>query len=129
VLTYSASENVQLVALQGPLTDDEVMGQSIWTPDGKTKFALTVVDQQNKMGTWMFTGNALAVHSFNTDPFAVTYSIVTMHGDDRMSVHEKRAMGATCMCTSDCTCSEDGKCTCSGGEGTCMCGPNCNCGQ
>ncbi|MEJ2259416.1 MAG: hypothetical protein P8X78_02730 [Nitrosopumilaceae archaeon] len=128
-LTYSASENVQLVALQGPLTEDEVMGQSIWTPDGKTKFALTVVDQKNKMGTWMFTGNAIAVHSFNTDPFAVTYSIVTMDGGGGMSVHEKRTLGATCNCASDCTCNEDGVCTCSGEKGPCMCGPNCNCGQ
>jgi len=129
LLTYSASENVQLVALHGPLTEDEVMGQTIWTPDGQTKFALTLVDQQNKMGTWMFTGNALAVHSFSTNPFAITYSIVTMDGGDVMSVHEKRTMGATCMCAADCNCTEDGVCTCSGQEGPCMCGPNCTCGQ
>ncbi|MFZ8938341.1 MAG: hypothetical protein ACO2Y5_08845, partial [Nitrosopumilaceae archaeon] len=43
VLTYSASENVQLVALHGPLTNEEVMGQATWTPDGKTHFALTLV--------------------------------------------------------------------------------------
>ncbi len=127
LLTYSASENVQLVALHGPLTDDEVMGQTTWTPDGKTKFALTLVDQQNKMGTWMFTGNALAVHAFSTEPFDITYSIVTM-GGDKMSVHEKRSHGATCDCAADCNCSEDGTCTCSGEAGPCMCGPNCTCG-
>ena len=128
MLTYSASENVQLVALHGPLTDDEVMGQTIWTPNGKIKFALTLVDQQNKMGTWMFTGNALAVHTFSTDPFDITYSIVTMGGDSA-SVHEKRSHGATCNCAADCTCDKDGVCTCSGESGPCMCGPNCNCGQ
>lgn len=128
MLTYSASENVQLVALHGPLTEDQVMGQTIWTPDGKTKFALTLVDQESKMGSWMFTGNALAVHTFSTDPFDITYSIVTMGGDSA-SVHEKRSHGATCNCAADCTCDKDGVCTCSGEAGPCMCGPNCNCGQ
>jgi hypothetical protein len=129
LLTYSASENVQLVALHGPLSEGKVKGQPYWTPDGKTNFALTLVDQQNKMGTWMFTGNALAAHTFSTDPFAITYSIVTMDGGDGMSVHEKRTHGSMCNCAADCTCNEDGVCTCSGEEGYCMCGPNCNCGQ
>ena len=128
ILTYSASENVQLVALHGPLTEDEVMGQTIWTPDGETKFALTLVDQQNKMGSWMFTGNALAAHTFNTDPFAITYSIVTM-GGDAASVHEKRSHGADCDCAEGCSCDADGACICSGEAGPCMCGPNCNCGE
>jgi len=129
LLTYSASENVQLVALHGPLPEGKVMGQPTWTPDGKTHFALTLVDQQNKMGTWTFTGNALAAHTFSTEPFAITYSIVTMDHGDGMSVHEKRTHGASCMCAGDCTCDKDGVCTCSGEEGPCMCGPNCNCGQ
>ena len=129
LLTYSASENVQLVALHGPLPEGMVKGQPTWTPDGKTHFALTLVDQQNKMGTWMFTGNALAAHTFSTEPFAITYSIVTMDHGDGMSVHEKRTHGASCMCAGDCTCDKDGVCTCSGEEGPCMCGPNCNCGQ
>ena len=129
LLTYSASENVQLVALHGPLSEGKVKGQPYWTPDGKTNFALTLVDQQNKMGTWMFTGNALAAHTFSTDPFAITYSIVTMDGGDGMSVHEKRTHGSMCNCAADCSCNEDGVCTCSGEEGYCMCGPNCNCGQ
>ncbi|MBA4453216.1 MAG: hypothetical protein H2B03_08670, partial [Nitrosopumilaceae archaeon] len=129
LLTYSASENVQLVALHGPLPEGKVKGQATWTPDGKTHFALTLVDQQNKMGTWMFTGNALATHTFNNEPFAITYSIVTMDGGNGMSVHEKRMHGSMCNCAADCNCNEDGVCTCSGEEGPCMCGPNCNCGQ
>jgi len=76
VLTYSASENIQLVALHGPLAPGEDAGQAIWTPDGKTKFALTFVDPENKMGTWAFSGNALAVHTMNTEPFQVSYSVV-----------------------------------------------------
>lgn len=122
LLTYSASENVQLVALHGPLTDDEVMGQTIWTPDGKTKFALTLVDQQNKMGTWMFTGNALAVHTFSTEPFSLSYSL------HYAKISDGHDMYGSCNCAADCNCSEDGTCTCSGEEGQCMCGPNCTCG-
>ena len=75
VLSYSASENIQLVSLVGPLADGEDNGQPIWTPDGKTKFALTFVDPQNSMGTWAFSGNALAVHTKKTDPFTVSYSV------------------------------------------------------
>ena len=128
MLTYSASENIQLVALHGPLTDDEVMGQTIWTPDGKTKFALTLVDQQNKMGSWMFTGNALAVHTFSTEPFDITYSIVTMGGGD-MSSPEMSSHSATCNCVDGCSCDQGGACICSGEAGPCMCGSDCNCGQ
>ena len=76
ILTYDTSENIQLVALHGPLASGEDTGQKIWSPDGKTKFALTFVDPQNSMGTWVFSGNALAVHTKNTEPFTVSYSVV-----------------------------------------------------
>jgi len=128
ILTYSASENIQLVALHGPLDEDDDKGQPVWTPDGDTKFALTLVDPENKMGTWMFTGNALALHTFNTDPFTVSYSIVTMDGGMGDSVMSKRAHGEYCNCAGDCSCDESGVCTCSGQDGPCMCGPNCTCG-
>ena len=75
IVSYSTSENIQLVALTGPLADGEDNGQPIWTPDGKTKFALTFVDPGNSMGTWAFSGNALAVHTKNTTPFTVSYSV------------------------------------------------------
>ena len=129
VITYSASENIQLVALHGPLAEGQDKGQTIWTPDGNTKFALTLVDPENKMGSWVFTGNALALHTFKDTPFTASYSIVTMDGGMHDSVMSKRAHGETCDCASDCTCDKDGVCTCSGEEGPCMCGPNCNCGQ
>jgi len=74
-LTYSASEPIQLVALHGPLSEDQVKGQPIWTPDGDTKFGLTFVDPATAMGTWTFSGNALAVHTMNSDPFTVTYAV------------------------------------------------------
>ncbi|KAF6242683.1 hypothetical protein C6988_05680 [Nitrosopumilus sp. b1] len=123
MVNYAASESVQLVALHGPLTDDEVNGQPIWTPDGETKFALTLVDTKTNMGTWMFTGNALAVHTFKDQPFTVSY---TVHYSE---VSEGTAMEGSCNCASDCTCDEDGMCTCAGMNGACMCGPDCDCGD
>jgi len=76
VLTYSASEPIQLVALHGPLGPGEDAGQAIWTPDGETKFALTFVDNESAMGTWAFAGNALAVHTMNEEQFTISYSVV-----------------------------------------------------
>jgi len=74
-LTYRASEPIQLVSLDGPLGPGEDKGQPIWTPDGATKFALTFVDDKQSSGKWQFSGNALAVHTMNTDGFSVSYSI------------------------------------------------------
>ena len=74
-LMYNATEPIQLVALHGPLKEGQDMGQPIWTPDGETKFALTFVDHQMAEGTWKFVGNALAVHTKNTEPFTVEYSV------------------------------------------------------
>ena len=75
VLTYDASEPIQLVVLHGPLAEGEDKGQKIWTPDGETKFALTFVDPKTSMGSWTFAGNALAVHTTNEEPFTVSYSV------------------------------------------------------
>ena len=74
-LMYDASEPIQLVALTGPLAPGEDMGQPIWTPDGETKFALTLVDPKNSRGEWKFAGNALAVHTMKTSPFIVDYKV------------------------------------------------------
>ena len=76
ILTYAASEPIQLIALHGPLAEGEDTGQAIWTPDGETKFGLTFVDNESSMGTWVFAGNALAVHTTNLDGFTVSYSVV-----------------------------------------------------
>jgi len=78
ILSYSASEPIQLVALHGPLAPGEDAGQAIWTPDGETKFALTFIDPNTSMGSWLFTGNALAVHTMNQDEFSVSYSVSYM---------------------------------------------------
>ncbi len=74
-LKYNATEPIQLVALHGPIDEEDDMGQPIWTTDGETKFALTFVDHQMSEGTWDFVGNALAVHTKNTEPFMVDYSV------------------------------------------------------
>ncbi|MCV0393420.1 MAG: hypothetical protein K5790_09070 [Nitrosopumilus sp.] len=77
-LGYSASENVQLVALHGPLTvGQEKNGQAIWSPDGKTFYALTFVDKENSIGTWQFAANAIALHTMKDTPFTVSYSVAT----------------------------------------------------
>ena len=47
----------------------------IWTPDGKTNFALTFVDPKNQMGVWEFSGNALALHTMNTQGFTASYAV------------------------------------------------------
>jgi len=78
MITYSASEPVQLVALTGPLAEGEDKGQPIWTPDGKTKFALTLVDAQAASGTWSFAGNAIAIHTKKAEPFTVSYTVSYM---------------------------------------------------
>ena len=74
-VSFTASEPVQLVALHGPLKEGQDLGQPIWTPDGKTKFALTFVDTGESSGVWSFAGNALAFHTMNETPFTVTYSV------------------------------------------------------
>ena len=74
-LQYDASEPIQLVTLRGPLAPNEFTAKPIWTPDGETKFELTLVDQNSAKGTWDFSGNALAVHTFNENQFTVDYKL------------------------------------------------------
>ncbi|QLH03341.1 hypothetical protein C5F47_07170 [Nitrosopumilus cobalaminigenes] len=89
-LTYTASENVQLVALHGPLKDSNVKGQKIWSTDGKTKFGLTFVDKETSTGVWQFSGNAIAIHTTNSEPFTVSYSVTyTEHITDGEKVFRK----------------------------------------
>ncbi len=79
-LAYSASENIQLVALHGPLGPGDNMGQPIWSPDGETNFALTLIDNVGDNGVWTtFSGNALALHTMNPDGFTASYAIGGLH--------------------------------------------------
>jgi plastocyanin len=74
-LHYDATETVQLVTLHGPLKEGDEKGQPVWTADGKTKYALTIVSLNNTSGDWKFSGNALAVHTKKTTPFTVDYMV------------------------------------------------------
>ena len=76
-LGFAASENVELVALHGPLQPGQEKGQPTWSPDGKTIFGLTFLERNASSGTWQFSGNAIAVHTKNTEPFIVSYSVAT----------------------------------------------------
>ena len=86
-LTYTASENVQLVALHGPLAKGEDKGQMFWTTDGQTKYGLTLIDQKSNSGIWTFNGKALAIHSMNSEPFTVTYSITYKEIQPSKTIH------------------------------------------
>ena len=80
VIAYAASEQIQLVALHGPLAPGEDQGQAIWTPDGETKYALTLIQDEDNMGVWStFSGNALAFHTMNPDGFTVSYVTGGLH--------------------------------------------------
>ena len=95
ILSYSASENIQLVTLRGPISADEKPAKT-WTPDGETIFALTFVDPKNAMGSWEFEGNALAVHTMNTNQFTVSYSVsATATAGQTVELEEEIAMKET----------------------------------
>lgn len=92
-LSYSASEPIQLVSLKGPLGSDE-SADLTWTPDGTTMFALTFIDPKTNMGSWKFSGNALALHTLNTNGFAASYSVATTveHMEKHMDKEEEKHM-------------------------------------
>ena len=75
ILTYSASEPVQLVSLIGPIDPADNHGQLVYTMDGKTWYALVFVEPGTQMGTWQFVGNAIAIHTKNSTPFQVSYAV------------------------------------------------------
>jgi len=88
ILSYSASEDIQLVTLRGPIGADEKPAKT-WTPDGETIFELTFVDPKNAMGSWEFSGNALAVHTMNTNEATISYSVsATVTPGQTMEVEE-----------------------------------------
>lgn len=87
-LIYDASENIQLVTLRGPIGADEKPAKT-WTPDGDTIFELTFVDPKNAKGEWVFSGNALAVHTMKTTEFTVDYKILDLTETEAMIVEEE----------------------------------------
>jgi len=93
ILSYSASEPIQLVSLKGPISESEKPAMT-WTPDGETIFELTFVDPKNAMGSWAFSGNALAVHTMNPTQFTVSYS-VSAKAEIGKSIEMKEEMKVT----------------------------------
>jgi plastocyanin len=88
ILSYSASEDIQLVTLRGPVGAHEKPAMT-WTPNGETIFELTFVDPKNAMGSWEFSGNALAVHTMNTNQATISYSVsATVTPGQTMEVEE-----------------------------------------
>lgn len=73
-LTYTASEPVQLIVLH-EILNEQIKDQPTWTVDGKTVYALSLIDQKTNAGTLEFTGAALALHSTNSKPFTATVSL------------------------------------------------------
>jgi hypothetical protein len=79
ILCYTcASKDVHVVVFHGPPSPEEAKVQKIWSPDnGKTKYALVLVDPGNNMANFPFSGNGLAIVSLVDVPFTVSYAIVT----------------------------------------------------
>jgi hypothetical protein len=78
VLTYSATTDVQPVTFIGPvnITDDK-KGQLIASMDGGNKwYAVSTKEADQKIGTWQFAGNAIAVHTTSETPFIGNYTVV-----------------------------------------------------
>ncbi len=96
-LHYDASENIQLISLRGPIGPDE-HPEKTWTVDGTNIFEMTFVDPANKMGSWEFSGNALALHTKNTNEFTASYSIsATKSGESTPVVSEMPVLPITLM--------------------------------
>jgi len=93
-LSYSASEPIQLVSLEGPLGAGET-ARMIWTSDGSTNFALTFVQANDQMGVWEFSGNALATHTMNRDGFTVSYAVSSEKTSAMPAPVEIPSMGPT----------------------------------
>ena len=63
------------MTLIGPIPEGELGGQATWTTDGITKYAMVLVDPKKSAGSFVFSGNALAIHTTNETPFTVSYAI------------------------------------------------------
>lgn len=73
-MTFTSNEPVDVVVLH-EITNNDVKGQPTWTIDGKTIYAMSLIDLKSKSSSFEFTGAALALHSFNSKEFTVTVSV------------------------------------------------------
>jgi hypothetical protein len=76
-LSYTASENIQLMTFHEQLkAGEDTQTKRIYSPDnGNTKYEIKIVDLANKMGTFTFSGNGLAIYSPTDKPFTVSYAL------------------------------------------------------
>ena len=73
-MTFTASKSVQIVVLH-EILPQESKGQPIWTVDGDTVYGWSLIDLQEKAGSFEFTGAALALHSSSPEEFTATVSV------------------------------------------------------
>ena len=73
-MTFTSSEPVQIVVLH-EINSNDAKGQPTWTIDGETVYGLSLIDLQEKSGSFEFTGAGLGLHSPNSKPFTSTVSV------------------------------------------------------
>ena len=73
-MTFTSSKPVQIVVLH-EINSKEVKGQPTWTVDGNSVYGLSLIDLDEKSGSFEFTGAALALHSSDSKEFTVTVSV------------------------------------------------------
>lgn len=73
-MTFTSSKPVQIVVLH-EINSQEAKGQLTWTVDGNTIYGLSLIDLNEKSGSFEFTGSALALHSPNSEKFTSTVSV------------------------------------------------------
>lgn len=74
-VTYAADRPVQVAVLH-EIDRAYSAGQPVWTVDGNTVYALSLIgDLDGTSDSVEFTGAALALHSTDPDPFVVTASV------------------------------------------------------
>ena len=73
-MTFTSSEPVEVMILH-EITSDDSQGQPTWTIDGKTIYAMSLIDLKTKSNSLEFTGAALALYSPNSKEFTATISV------------------------------------------------------
>ena len=73
-MTFTSSEDVQIAILH-EINPQDAKGQNVWTVDGNTFYGLSLIDVEQKSGSFEFTGAALALHSTNSKEFTATVSV------------------------------------------------------
>ena len=73
-ITFTSSVPVQIAVLH-EINSQDAKGQPIWTIDEKIIYGLSLIDLQEKSGSFEFTGAALALHSPTSKEFTATVSV------------------------------------------------------